>query len=132
MHLAEVHQGKTVTFSISGNLDATTCIEVRDRFEEAVATTPESVLLDLSELRLIDSSGVGAIVSLFKRVRGAGGEFRIKGVNGQPLAIFKVLRLDKVFQLSEPRDSKVPAGKRAPPLAGLELGSASEPEIPRP
>ncbi len=98
MNLNQVVQGSTVRFTISGNLDATTCLEARERFDQAMASNPDAVIVDLSGLRLIDSSGVGAIVSLFKRVRGAGGGFEITGVAGQPLSIFKVLRLDKVFE----------------------------------
>ena len=42
---------------------------------------------------------VGAIVSLFKRVRAAGGKFEVANLHGQPRSIFKVLRLDKVFNI---------------------------------
>jgi anti-sigma B factor antagonist len=56
--------------------------------------------VDLSELRLIDSSGVGVLVSLYKRVRANGGDVRFEGATAQPLVIFKLLRLDRVFALS--------------------------------
>jgi len=99
MQLSQTLQGNKVKFSISGNLDATTCLEARQHFDQALAKRPAAVVVDLSGLRLIDSSGVGAIVSLFKGIQGAGGVFEIEGVTGQPLSIFKVLRLDKVFQV---------------------------------
>jgi len=57
------------------------------------------ITVDLSDLRLIDSSGVGALVGLYKRVRAAGGAVRFVGVTAQPLVIFKMLRLDMVFGL---------------------------------
>jgi anti-sigma B factor antagonist len=56
--------------------------------------------VDLSELRLIDASGVGALVSLYKRVRENGGEVSFIGVRAQPLVVFKLLRLDRAFELS--------------------------------
>jgi anti-sigma B factor antagonist len=56
-------------------------------------------MVDLSMLDLIDSSGVAALVKLYKGVRGAGGEVAISGARDQPLAIFKLLRMDKVFNL---------------------------------
>mgnify|MGYP000959203962 FL=1 len=37
------------------------------------------------------------LVSLFKRVRAYGGEVNLVGLRDQPLAIFKLLRLDRVF-----------------------------------
>ena len=50
---------------------------------------------------MIDSSGVGALVSLYKRVRAQGGNVVIKGVRDQPLAIFRLLRLDKLMLRAE-------------------------------
>ena len=46
---------------------------------------------------MVDSSGIGALVSLYKRVRAQGGNVVIKGVRDQPLAIFRLLRLDKLM-----------------------------------
>jgi len=99
MQLSQTLLGNELKFRISGNLDARTYREARQRFEQALATKPAAVVVDLSGLRLIDSSGVGAIVSLFKGVQGAGAAFHLEGVTGQPLSIFKVLRLDKVFEV---------------------------------
>ena len=66
--------------------------------------------MDLSELRLVDSSGIGALVSLYKRVRGTGGQVEFVGVTAQPRVIFKLLRLDVVFELEpEPEGSGVAA-----------------------
>jgi ABC-type transporter Mla MlaB component len=50
-------------------------------------------------LDLIDSSGVAALVKLYKGVRAGGGSIQISGARDQPLAIFKLLRMDKVFNL---------------------------------
>lgn len=44
---------------------------------------------------------MGWIVALFRLVRAEGRQFIATGVQGQPLSIFKVLRLDKVFRLQE-------------------------------
>jgi anti-sigma B factor antagonist len=85
--------------SIDGTLDAVTAPELRGVVDKIVNDRPKSVVLDLSSLRLIDSSGVGVIVSLFKRVRANGGQVRIHGLRDQPRAIFRLLRLDRVFPL---------------------------------
>jgi anti-sigma B factor antagonist len=91
--------GATV-LRIIGEFDSITAPELRPAFDELAAAKPSRVVLDLSGLRLVDSSGIGAIVSLFKRVRAYGGLFEVTGVQGQPRSIFKVLRLDKVFQIA--------------------------------
>lgn len=82
---------------IEGTLDAHTVTELRPELETLIADNPRRVIVDLSALRLIDSSGVGAIVSLYKRIRASGGQVSVTGMRDQPLAIFKLMRLDKAL-----------------------------------
>ena len=89
--------GDETLLKIDGTLDALTAPELRPVLDQLVSEGRKSVTVDLSHLRLIDSSGVGALVSLLKRVRGYGGEVRVAGVRDQPLAIFKLLQLHRVF-----------------------------------
>jgi anti-sigma B factor antagonist len=82
---------------IDGTLDAVTAPELRPTLDALVTEGKKLITIELSNLRLIDSSGVGVLVSLFKRVRANGGDVRLVGLRDQPLAIFKLLRLDRVF-----------------------------------
>jgi anti-sigma B factor antagonist len=97
MRFTRTDTGDETRLKIEGTLDAVTAPELRPALDTLVAERRPLVTIDLSALRLIDSSGVGAIVSLFKRVRAEGGEVRIAGLRDQPLAIFQLLRLDRVF-----------------------------------
>lgn len=99
MEFEKSTEGDAIRLKIAGEFDSITAPELRDTFDEIAGENPTRVILDLSGLRLVDSSGVGAIVSLFKRIRAGGGKFEVVGVQGQPKSIFKVLRLDKVFDL---------------------------------
>ncbi len=83
--------------TIQGTLDALTAPELRPTLDAIVAEGRKSIALELSGLRLIDSSGVGALVSLLKRARAYGGDVRVRGLKEQPLAIFKLLQLHRVF-----------------------------------
>lgn len=87
--------------TLKGNLDALTAPELRPTIDELVASRKIKVVFNLGELTLIDSSGVGAIVSLFKRVRMLGGDVKIACLANQPKEIFRLLRLDRAFDLFE-------------------------------
>jgi anti-anti-sigma factor len=91
--------GEETVLRIEGVLDAVTAPDIRPTIEALVAERRRSITVDLSSLRLIDSSGVGVIVSLFKRCKAFGGAVRVSGLKDQPLSIFKLLRLDRVFDL---------------------------------
>ncbi len=84
----------------TASLTSLNASELRPTFEQVLADNPKRVVVDLSALDVIDSSGVGALVSLFKRTKGSGGSFQLRGLRGQPLSIFKVLRLDRVFDIA--------------------------------
>jgi anti-sigma B factor antagonist len=99
MNHSRVDDGNTSTLQVRGELDALTAPDLRPTLDELATQSGREVIVDLSGLRLIDSSGVGALVSLYKRVRENGGAVRFLGVTGQPLAIFKLLRLDVAFSI---------------------------------
>ena len=82
---------------IEGELDALSVVELRPIIGGLGEEQPPKVVVDLSRLRLIDSSGVGAIVAMFKVVRGYGGDLVVAGVRDQPLAILRLLHLDRVL-----------------------------------
>jgi len=93
-----LEQGKgTLTLRIEGELDALSVSKLKPVIAGISEDRPPQVLVDLAPLRLIDSCGVAAIVSLFKSVRGYGGELAVSGLRDQPLAIFRLLHLDCVL-----------------------------------
>lgn len=99
MQHTRLEDGDKTTLEVRGELDALTASDLRPTLDAMVAERPRHVTIDLSGLRLIDSSGVGVLVWLYKHVRANGGEVRFVGVQDQPLVIFKLLRLDVVFDI---------------------------------
>lgn len=87
------------TLVVRGSLDINSAPALSEEIDKIVATRPAKVVVDLAPLDLIDSSGVAALVKLYKGVRNTGGAMTIAGARDQPLAIFKLLRMDKVFNL---------------------------------
>ena len=93
------HSGDDARLTIRGSLDINSAPALAEEIDKIIATHPTTVTVDLGSLDLIDSSGVAALVKLYKGVRGGGGAITITGARDQPLAIFKLLRMDKVFNL---------------------------------
>ena len=93
---------ETITvLALKGHLDALNAPHLKRETEGLVSQARTQVVFDMSELELIDSSGVGAIVSLFKQVRTHHGDVKIAALQGQPREIFKLLRLDRAFDLAD-------------------------------
>jgi len=92
-------QDDTSTLRIAGSLDVLTAPELMPTIDQLVDEKRPRVTVDLSGLDIIDSSGVAALVALYKRLRAVGGQVTVVGARDQPLAIFKLLRMDKVFSI---------------------------------
>ena len=84
---------------LDGALDALTAPEIRPIFDKVVSDGRRQVTVDIAKVTMIDSSGIGAIVSLFKRIKADGGVVKVVGAKDQPLAVLKLLKLDRVFGL---------------------------------
>ena len=70
--------------SIDGVLDAVTVDDVRRSLEAVDVDRTSRVVVDLSQLRLIDSCGVGALVALYKRARARRRGFPWSGPTSSP------------------------------------------------
>lgn len=90
-------QDDATSLRISGTLDVLTAPTLATTIEQIVEAKRKQVTVDLAGLDLIDSSGVAGLVALYKRVRAVGGQVHVVNARDQPLAIFKLLRMDKVF-----------------------------------
>lgn len=88
-----------VLLKLGGSLDAMTAPELLPTIDRLVEEKRTRITVNLEGLDLIDSSGVAAIVALYKRTRSNGGRVQVIGARDQPLAIFKLLRMDRVFAL---------------------------------
>ncbi len=92
-------QSTDLTFFIEGSLDALAVEIMRPRFDHLI-DEQQNVVLDFSQVNFIDSSGIGAIVYLFKRLKAGNKRLTIQGAKGQPLELFRHLRIDKSISIS--------------------------------
>ena len=85
--------------SLVGNLDAATSAGLKKEVVTLTDGGHNRVAVDMAKVTLIDSTGVGVLISLFKRARAAGGAVHFAGLTGQPKEIFRLLRLDRSLDL---------------------------------
>lgn len=92
-------------------LDAVYAPEFRKKMQEIIAGKHPFIVLDLSRVNFIDSSGLGAIVAALKSVK-AEGELVLCGARQPVMRLFKLTHMDKVFTLYPDVDSGVQALSR--------------------
>ncbi|WP_191600479.1 STAS domain-containing protein [Marinomonas algicola] len=86
---------------VKGELDCVAVAQRKDLIEAVPATFEEHIVFDLSEVTFIDSSGIGVIVYLFKRLREQNRQLIIAGVTGQPKELMKLLRIDRAITIKD-------------------------------
>ena len=85
---------------LCGEMDAPGCAKIRPVLEQISHTENINIVLELSQISFLDSSGIGAIVFLYKRLKARGRTLVIVGVQGQPQELMKLLRIDSAIPVS--------------------------------
>lgn len=62
---------------------------------------PDNVIFDLSKLQFVDSSGLGAFLSLMRKLHSRGGHLSIAGMNKSVKTIFELVSMQKIFDCFE-------------------------------
>ncbi len=73
------------------------CQRLTQGADQLIQENQRRIILDLSSLKLIDSAGVGAIVSCFSQVRKSGGTLRLAGAKGMVETVLKVVQIDRAI-----------------------------------
>ena len=99
--ISRTTQGDVVILAVKGQLDALSAGKVKPLLDELLAEGQNRIVYDMKDLDLIDSSGIGAVVSTFKRSRADGGDMKLASVRLQPMEVFRVLNLHKYIETYE-------------------------------
>ncbi|WP_138471634.1 STAS domain-containing protein [Poseidonocella sp. HB161398] len=81
-------------------IDASVAIQFKDRMRELTAGRPGRILLDLSQVDFVDSSGLGAIVAALKQLE-ADQTLELAALSPTVSKVFRLTRMDKVFPIHE-------------------------------
>ena len=79
-------------------IDAAIAIQFKDSMRAATEDGPERVILNLSQVSFIDSSGLGAIVASMKQMGGTR-RLDLAGLTPTVEKVFRLTRMDTVFKL---------------------------------
>jgi len=94
----EVNNNELVVSLHEKRLDASIAADFQNTVCEKLSDTVSNVIIDLSELEFIDSSGLGSIVAI-KKTAAQGVGVNICCTNTDVINVFRLTRMDKVFGL---------------------------------
>lgn len=95
------HDPDIAVVSLDGRLDLLSASSVKARFNDEVHRGRRRLIIDLNRVKMIDSSGLGALIGGLKAARVAGGDLRLVGVQEQAQTILRLTMLDRVLAAYE-------------------------------
>ncbi len=97
MNLAKRRDGGAVVIEVGeARIDAAVAIQFKDKMRELTGEPAERVILDLSQVDFLDSSGLGAVVAAMKLL-GSGRKLELAGLRPTVAKVFRLTRMDSVF-----------------------------------
>ncbi len=92
------HCGAQV-ISVAGDIDLMTAPDLKATIYEVLDSGVRDIILDMSEMDFMDSSGLGVLVSTLRRIRSEGGSICLVCQRESVLKVFSLTGLDKVFTI---------------------------------
>lgn len=104
MGFAIKKQGDVSVVEVEGQLIVGNRQELKQKVLDLVEQGERRVLIDFSRTGYIDSSGLGVLVSLSKKIRELGGDLRLVGLNEDLQTLFELTKLDTLFRIADTRE----------------------------
>jgi anti-sigma B factor antagonist len=102
--------GDHTVLDVGGEVDVYTAPRLRERLVELVEQGAKHVVVDLSRVEFLDSTGLGVLVGALKRLRAVNGTLGLVCAHERLLKIFRITALDRVFALYDTVDAATQPG----------------------
>jgi len=111
MHLKiDVKNENGISFVIpKGEIDVATQGQLKEAVSELIVGGDVNLVIDLTEVEFIDSTGLGALISARRKAHAFKGSFAIVCTNPNMLRLFSITNLDKVFAIHDSREDVLTA-----------------------
>jgi len=91
---------KAVVRSEGGNFVAAAIPELRMKMRGVVAEGVEELVVDLAGVEMVDSSGIGLLISAYNSLRKVGGRLAVIHASSELLELFQTMRMHQHFSVS--------------------------------
>ena len=103
------HAGGVQVIEVDGQLIVGNRQELKQRVLDSIEAGDRKFLIDFTKTGYIDSSGLGVLVSLSKKIRDEGGDLRLAGLNEDLKTLFELTKLDTLFAITDSAEQALTA-----------------------
>ena len=91
--------GRAAVVRVTGDIDLSRSVDFQCRLLLLLDERPERIIVDLSDVPYMDSSGIASLVKVLSRARRSGAGLVLAGLSVRVKDLFQITRLDRVFQI---------------------------------
>lgn len=84
---------------VDGEIDIASAPELKKIFDKLISQKTPKILIELSKVTYVDSSGLATLVGILKNMRSYGGKMRLAGLSPKIKSLFEITKLDKLFEI---------------------------------
>ena len=99
MDYAQQQNNGITLLSLTGEVDVSVAPKLRSVLKGLIDTSTAKIIVDLSSVDFIDSSGLGLFVMAYKSIRAYNGKIKFAKARPEVLKVIRLTRLDKHFEL---------------------------------
>ncbi|HEV7888144.1 MAG TPA: STAS domain-containing protein [Acidimicrobiales bacterium] len=96
--------------AVRGEVDLATAPQLKARLLDLVAGGVTEIVVDLSATEFLDSTGMGAVVAAYKRVRAHDGHLKLVVTAARVRRVFEITNLDRVVPICASVEEACAAG----------------------
>lgn len=99
MEMTSLNKDGKMICCLSGDIDHHSSRSIRDSIDKLIIQNrPKVLVLDLSEIAFMDSSGLGLVLGRYRKMKECGGEMFLCNTNERTLKILKMAGVDKIIK----------------------------------
>ena len=98
-----------IILDIEGEINLNNAPNIRDLADKLIAEGKDKIIVNMESVDAIDSSGIGALVYILKKLKEADGTLKICALSAATRRIMELMKLNRVFSIHDSEDEALAA-----------------------
>jgi anti-sigma B factor antagonist len=84
---------------VEGEIDINSSPGIKKAFDKLIAQKTPKIIINLSKVTYVDSSGLATLVEILKNMKSYGGRMRLTNLSSKIKSLFEITKLERLFEI---------------------------------
>jgi anti-sigma B factor antagonist len=99
MGLRSENRNGLIVCHVEGEIDINTAPDIKKAFDKIISKKEPKIIVNLSRVSYVDSSGLATLVEVLKNMRSYGGKMKLTNLSPKVKSLFEITKLEKLFEI---------------------------------